>query len=115
MIGHLTRTPLTVHRPATASDGMGGQTVTYTAAGEIRVQVNQPTTDERMLAQQAGVDLTHILHAVAGVDVRRGDELDGDLPSPLDDGKRLRVFAVVSNSRTTYTRIECETVQSEAS
>ncbi len=114
-IAHLTKTDLTVYRPTATSDGLGGQTTTYTQVGQIRVQVNQPTTDERMLAQQAGVDLTHVLHAIYGVDVQRGVELDGDLPSPLPDGRRLRVIAVISNSRSTYTRIECETVQVEVS
>jgi len=115
VIGHLLLTALTVHRPTAASDGMGGQTVTYTEAGEIRAQVNQPTVEERMLAQQAGAELSHVLHAVYGADVRRGDELDGDLPSDVPDGHRLRVISAVSNSRSTYTRIEAEVVQVEVS
>jgi head-tail adaptor len=113
VIGHLTHTLLTVHRPTSTDDGMGGQTVTFSEVGNIRAQVNQPTAEERMLAQQAGVELSHVLHAVAGVDVRRGDELAGDLPSGVAADHRLRVAAVVSNSRSTYTRIECEVVQVE--
>lgn len=115
MINHLTRTLLTVHRPSTASDGMGGRTVTFAEVGEVRVQVSQPTVEDRMLAQQAGAELSHILHATYGADVRRGDELDGDLPSDIPAGRRLRVFAVVSNSRSTYRRIEAEVTQAEAS
>jgi hypothetical protein len=114
-IGHLCRTVLTVHRPTPTDDGMGGRTVTYTSIGQVRVQVNQPTAEERMLAQQAGAELSHVLHAVASVDVRRGDELDGDLPSDVPVGRRLRVIATVSNSRSTYTRIEAEITQAERS
>lgn len=115
MIGHLARTPLTVWRPSTTSDGAGGQVTTYTLAGHIRAQVSQPNAEERMLAAQAGAELSHVVHAVAGVDVRRGDELDGPVPSPLPDGHRLRVLAVIANSRSTYTRIECEVIQTEGS
>lgn len=113
MIGHLCLSVLTVHRPSTVSDGMGGQTVTFTAGGQIRAQVSQPTTEERMLAQRAGTDLSHVIHAPVGADVHRGDHLDGDLPSDVPDGSRLRVIAVISNSRSTYTRIECEVTQPE--
>lgn len=115
MIGHLTRTLLTVHRPSTVADGIGGTTVAFVQVGQVRVQVNQPTVEERMLAQQSGVGLSHVLHAVAGSDVRRGDELDGDLPSDVPEGRRLRVVAAVSNSRTTYLRLECEITQAEVS
>jgi head-tail adaptor len=114
-ISHLTLTLLTVHRPSTVADGIGGTTVTYSQVGEIKAQVSQPTTEERMLAQQAGANLTHIVHTTEGADVRRGDELGGDLPSDVPDGRRLRVVSAVSNSRSTYTRIECEITQAEVS
>lgn len=113
MIGHLALTELTVHRPSTVDDGVGGQAVTYSEVGEIRAQVNQPTVEERRLAQQAGALLSHVLHTVAGADVRRGDELDGDLPSEVPADRRLRVISTVSNSRSTYLRIECEVTQAE--
>jgi hypothetical protein len=114
-IGHLTLTLLTVHRPSTVADGIGGTTVTYSQVGEIRAQASQPTTEERLLAQQAEANLSHVLHTTAGADVRRGDELDGDLPSDVPEGRRLRVVSAVSNSRSTYLRIECETTQAEVS
>jgi hypothetical protein len=113
VIGHLLQTTLSVYRPATVDDGMGGRTVTYAAVGEIRAQVNQPSVEERMLAQQAEANLSHVLHGLAGIDVRRGDHLDGDLPFDVPDGHRLRVIAVTSNSRSTYTRLEAEVVQAE--
>jgi hypothetical protein len=114
MIGHLTTHTLTVHRPSTVADGIGGTTVTYSEVGEVRVQMSQPTVEERMLAQQSGAELDHVLHGVTGLDVRRGDELDGDLPPDVPAGRRLRVTAVISNSRKTYTRIETETTGAEA-
>lgn len=113
MIGHLLNRTLDVWRPETVPDGSGGQTVTYTQVGSVRVQVNQPTVEERLLAQQAGANLSHIIHALPGVDVVRGDELDGALPSDVPDGSRLRVVSAVSNSRSTYTRIEAEITQIE--
>lgn len=113
MISHLLNRTLDVWRPETAPDGAGGQTVTYAQIGHVRVQANQPTTEERLLAQQAGVNLSHIVHARFGVDVARGDELDGDLPSDVAAGRRLRVISAVSNSRQTYTRIEAEITQTE--
>jgi SPP1 family predicted phage head-tail adaptor len=109
MIRHRLNTTLTVFRPAAADDGAGGQTVTFGEAGEVRAQVSQPTAEERATAQQFGANLTHLVHTTYGADVRRGDELDGDLPSAT--GERLRVFAVVSDSRSTYKRLECEAVQ----
>jgi hypothetical protein len=110
-IGHLARTPLTVYRPGFVDDGMGGQTPTFAEVGQIRGQVSQPTAEEKVAAGQFGAKLSHVVHAVAGVDVQRLDELDGPLPSTVGPGRRLRVVAVTSNSRTTYRRIECEITQ----
>lgn len=113
MIGHLTTHELAVHRPSTTTDDVGGQVVTYSEIGTIRAQVSQPSVEERRVAQQNGTNLAHVLHAVSGADVQRGDELDGDLPSSLPAGRRLRVVATLANSRGTYTRIECEITQAE--
>lgn len=108
MIGHRLNTELSVDRPQTVPDGAGGTTVTMTAVGTVWFQVSQPTPDERMLAQQAGVDLAHVLHTDFGADVRRGDELEGDFPS---DVARARVVSAVSDSQSTYLRVEVEAVQ----
>ncbi|MCI0632518.1 MAG: phage head closure protein [Actinobacteria bacterium] len=115
MIGHLTRTDLTVHRPSTVDDGSGGQTVTFTEVGTIRAQVSQPSTTERAEASQWGVELMHVIHTIADADVERGDELSGDLPSSVPAGRRLRVVATISNSRSTYLRIEAEVAEPEPS
>jgi head-tail adaptor len=113
MIQHLLNRTLEVWRPETTPDGSGGQTVTYDQLASIRVQVNQPTVEERLLAQQAGSNLSHVIHARYGVDAARGDELGGNLPSDVPSGARLRVISAVSNSRQTYTRIEAEVTQTE--
>lgn len=113
MIGHLLNRTVTVHRPQTTPDDVGGYTVAYVEVGEIRAQVNQPTPAERQLAAQFGANLSHVVHALYGEDVRRGDELGGELPSDVPVGSRLRVISAVSDSRSTYTRVECEITQAE--
>lgn len=113
MIGHLLVSTLTVHRPISTDDGLGGTEVVMVEAGDIAAQVSQPTPVELQVAAQWGAQLTHVIHAAAGADVRRGDELAGDLPSDVPEGRRLRVISTVSNSRTTYTRVLCEVVQAE--
>lgn len=108
MIGHRLNIPLTVKRPETVPDGAGGSTVDRVVSGTVWFQVSQPSTEERMLAQQAGVNLAHVLHTDYGADVRRGDELEGDFPSNIF---RAKVISAVSDSRSTYLRIEVEAVQ----
>ena len=104
---------LAVHRPATTTDAVGGQTVTYTEVGTVRAMVSQPTAEERRVAAAEGAVLTHNVHMRAGADVRRGDLLDG-LPG-LGAGVRLRVMSVVSDSRSTYRRAACDVTQTEDS
>lgn len=113
MIGHLARTPLTVHRPTVVDDGMGGQTDTFAAVGTVRALISQPTADEVQTAARFGARLAHVLHVERHEDVRRLDELDGDLPSSVEAGWRLRVWAVVSDSHSTYLRVQCEVTQSQ--
>jgi hypothetical protein len=113
VISHLLDRALTVYRPTAEGDGAGGQTVTHAAAGDVRAMVSQPNAAERETASQHGVRLSHIVYAEPGADVRRGDQLGGELPSDVPAGSRLRVIAIVRNSRSTYTRIECEITQTE--
>lgn len=114
MIEHLLTQTLDHYRPMYDLDAGGGQELAgYETVGALRCMVSQPSSAEvQDAAAKWGAVLTHVVHALAGVDVRRGDELDGPIPS-MPDGSRLRVLAVVANSRQTYTRIECETVQAE--
>ena len=112
MIGHLLKQTLSVHRPKTAPDGAGGHTVEFSAMGTVQAQVNQPSAEERQVAQQQGAWLSHVVHLLPGADVRRGDELSGEIPSDVPAGHRLRVISTVTNSRETYLRAGCEVVQS---
>lgn len=113
MIGHLLNRTLVVHRPSVSTDAVGGQSVAYTQVGSVRAAVSQPSADERREAAAEGAVLTHMVHLASSSDVRRGDELDGDIPA-LGPGVRLRVVSVVANSRNSYRRAACEVRQTEA-
>lgn len=106
MIRHLLNKTLIVYRPSYATDAVGGRTRTRVQVGTVRAQVNQPSAAEREVAAQLGAMLTHVVYTLTSANVERGDELDAD-------GTLLRVLAVVTNSRRTYARLECEAVQSE--
>jgi hypothetical protein len=110
----LTHTP-TLYRPSTTVDSGGGQAVTFDVVGSLRCKVNQPTPAEVQAAGVWGARLSHVVHCLPGEDVRRGDELGGDLPSDVPPDHRLRIWAVVSDSHETYRKLECETVQAEGS
>ena len=107
MINHRLNETLTVYRSGYVSDGSGGRTRTTTEHGTIRAQVSQPSAQERLTASQLGANLTAIVHTTRNAEVERGDFLDND------GGRRLRVTSVVTNSRDTYLRLECEEVQGE--
>lgn len=101
----LTRT-LEVWRPATASDGMGGQAVTLQLLGTVRAKVDQPAAADRLLAQQSGSAHTHTVYLLPDADVARGDELRGD-------GQVLKVHATAAPSRPDYLRADCALTQTE--
>ncbi len=105
MIGHLLNTSVTVYRATYTDDGRGGRIKTMTSQGARRAKVDQPSATERAVAAQEGATLTHVVHMAYGADVQRGDELD------TGGTRRLRVLDVVSNSRATYDRLECQVVQ----
>ncbi len=105
MIGHLLNSTATVYRPAFAADGRGGRSTTFSGVGTIRVKVGQPSAEEREIAARGGATLSHVVHAPYGTDVRRGDEL------AVGGVRRLRVIDVVTNSRQSYVRVDCEVVQ----
>lgn len=107
MIGHLLTRTADVYRPSTATDAVGGQTVTLEAAGTVRVKAGQPTTEERRTAGAWAAELTHVVHSARGTDIRRGDQLD------LGGTLRLRVLATIEDSHRTYLRADCEAFQPE--
>lgn len=105
MIGHLLNSAAVVYRPSFTADGRGGRATSWSTVGTIRVKVGQPSAEEREIAARGGADLTHVIHASHGVDVRRGDELDVGGP------RRMRVVSVVTDSHRSYLRIGCEVMQ----
>jgi hypothetical protein len=110
-IGHLLTQTLSVYRPTEVVDSGGGREMTAVLVGTIRAKVNQPTPAEVEAAGVWGAQLSHVVHAEVYEDVRRGDEFGGELPSEVEQGFRLRVIAVVSDSHQTYRRMLCEVAQ----
>jgi SPP1 family predicted phage head-tail adaptor len=107
VIGHRLNDELTVYRATRTTDSVGGRTSAFASVGTIRAQVSQPSMEEREVAAQTGANLTHVVHTNYGADVARGDELD------TGSDRRLRVVAVLHDSRRTYFRLECEVTQGE--
>lgn len=114
LIEHLLTQTLDHYRPMYDLDAGGGQALTgYQPLGPLRCMVSQPSSAEvQDAAAKWGAALSHVVHCLYGEDVQRGDELDGPVPS-IPDGCRLRVIDVIANSRRTYLRLSCETVQAE--
>ncbi|WP_436772065.1 head-tail adaptor protein [Yinghuangia sp. YIM S09857] len=109
MIAHWLNRHLAVWRPTTTPDGAGGQSVTYVRQPDlVRAKVDQPTPSERMLAQQAGAELTHSVYVMPTADVRRGDELRDPMRPQV-----YRVLSVVEPSSTRYRKAECQLIQPE--
>ena len=106
MIAHLLNTTVTVYRATYAADGAGGRTSTMASQGTVRAKVGQPAQVEGIIAGRDGAMLLTPVHVEFAADVQRGDHLDtgGD--------RRLRVVAVVNDSRRTYKRADCEVIQS---
>lgn len=95
------RRPLTLWRPKASDDGAGGQSETFSQVGTdpLKAKVDQPTADDRLVAEQAGASLTHSIYFNGVVDVRRGDEL-----RDLATDERWHVFSVVRPSTPVYTK-----------
>lgn len=111
MIGHLLNRTVEIWRRAETDDGAGGRETTWVRIDPARrVRISQPSTQERVVGQQAHGDLTHHVYARHGADLLRGDEIRD--PSA---GLTLRVKAVLAPSGPAYTRADCEELQSERS
>ncbi len=106
-ISHLLNRVLQVWRPVATPDGYGGQDVTYVRQpDDVPAKVDQPSADDRMLAQQVRAQLTHSIYLEPDADVRRGDEL-------RDSGEVWEVTFVVEPSAPVYRKALTERVQSE--
>jgi SPP1 family predicted phage head-tail adaptor len=107
MIGHLLNSTVTVYRATYVTDAVGGRTKTFAEVDTVRAMVAQPGAEERNAAAQRGAELDHVIYVEHGANVERGDELDNG------GARRLRVTSIVTNSRATYARLECQVVQGE--
>ncbi|EFC78732.1 phage head closure protein [Parafrankia sp. EUN1f] len=105
-ITHRLNRELEVWRPATEDDGAGGQTVTQLPAGTVPAKVDEASAAERVLAAQAGAELTHVAYLEPEADVLRGDELRGG-------GQAFRVDSVVEPSSPRYRKASLVQVQAE--
>lgn len=94
-------------RKSRTADGMGGWVEAWAQVGDapVRARVSQPTSTERVLADQAFTKLTHVVYLDDQADVRRGDEL-------RQAARTFAVLAVFEPSEPgTYLRADCEVHQ----
>ncbi|MER7077910.1 Phage head-tail joining protein [Saccharopolyspora kobensis] len=106
-VARLLNTRVEVWRTSTAPDGMGGWVETVTQVGTERARLAQPSASERVVAQQFGSRLTHVVYLNPGANVLRGDEL-------RQAGRAFRVLAIFEPSEPeTYLRADCERTQPE--
>lgn len=108
----------TVRRQTSTPDGAGGWSQTWADVGEVQVRCSQPSTVDRESAQAGQAAITHVVYALPGADVRRGDRLrvaaqmlDGVVR--IDGELLLDVDSVVEPSEPVYRRAACVSVQTE--
>lgn len=108
----------TVQRQTSTADGSGGWSQTWADAGQLRVRCSQPSSSDGESAQAGQAAITHVVYALPGADVRRGDRLRVD--AQLLDGVvqiegelLLDVDSVVEPSEPVYRRAACVSVQTE--
>ncbi|WP_413788073.1 head-tail adaptor protein [Streptomyces platensis] len=106
-VARLLNASATVWRASRTSDGMGGWDETRTQVGNkpVRARISQPSATERVVADQSGSTLSHVVYLLPDADVRRGDEL-------RQPGRVFKVLAVFEPSEPgTYLRADCEVRQ----
>jgi len=74
-VARLLNTSADVWRETRTADGMGGWVSGWSQVGSVRARFSQPSATERVRADQAGADRSHIVYLLPTADVRRGDEL----------------------------------------
>lgn len=109
MIAHLMNRTMDVFRERLSSDGAGGSVSSWERVDTVQVRVSQPTTAERVTAQQAGSELSARVYLDPRTDVRRGDEL-----RTVSEVETYRVVSLVRPSVAVYLRADCERVQRKA-
>lgn len=104
-VARLLNASATVWRYTRMSDGMGGWVETWAESSTVRARFSQPSARERVVADQAGSKLSHVVYLHPNADVSRGDEL-------RQPGRTFKVLAVFEPSEPgTYLRADCEAFQ----
>ncbi|MFD3666964.1 phage head closure protein [Streptomyces sp. NPDC058672] len=94
-------------RASRTSDGLGGWVETWAQVSTVRARISQPSAAERVIADQSGSTLTHVVYLRADAPVRRGDEL-------RQAARTFKVLAVFEPSEPgTYLRANCEVRQAD--
>jgi head-tail adaptor len=104
---HELRETLTVWRKTSVNDEYAGTSYDFAQVGTINAKVSQPTAAEQIEAQQAGSNMTMIVHMGPNENVLRGDELR------RTNGDKLRVRYTIRPSDPVYLRADCEQIQPE--
>lgn len=104
-IARLLNTSVEVWRDVRTPDGMGGWVTGWSKVTDLRARISQPSATERVLADQNGADLSHVVYLLPTVDVRRGDQLH-------TAGRQFDVLSVFEPSEPgTYLRADCRVRQ----
>ena len=97
----------TISRRSRLSDGQGGWAVTYEALGAVEGRLRPASSQERDVAAQEERRISHVLYVVAGTDIVRGDQVEGD-------GITVDVVAVREPSRADHhLEVDCWEGQAE--
>lgn len=64
-----------IERRRRTGDGQGGWVIDYVPVGTAAVRVRPASAGEREVAQAEGSDVSHVLYAVYGADIERGDRV----------------------------------------
>lgn len=106
MILDLLNRTLEVWRSTSTPDGSGGTTEAFGQVDTVAAKVDQPSTQEQLVAAQSGSRHTHNIFVLPTADVRRGDEL-------RSDGQAFTVESVIEPSEPVYRKCQAELIQSE--
>jgi len=102
---HLLNETVQVERPTRTADGQGGWKEGWQAAGLVRVRIRPASAREREAGAVTEALLTHVVYAMDGADIRRGDRL------VRESGEQLAVIAVRRPSAGHHLEIDAEAVQ----
>jgi head-tail adaptor len=94
-VSHLLNRSLEVLRESVVADAVGGESVAYTAVGEVRGRISRRAGKETNTATQEGADIEADIYLEPDADVRRNDYL-------ADGSDRWEVLHVVYPSDTVY-------------